>query len=175
LTTKNCKAFTILELAVVLVVIAIIVVLSFPLLAAYRTRSERIGCTSNLRSLYIAASSYINAAGHWPQISNNQTNSSEYTEQWYQVLKPYGIARINWVCPSVQRLNGHPNLDLKDKARLDYFATPFDSQQNTPYKWPTQPWFIERGNMHGEGNLVLFPDGSILDMKRVVERASMIR
>jgi hypothetical protein len=31
-------------------------------------------------------------------------------------------------------------------------------------QWPRQPWFVETGDVHGNGNLVVFTDGSISDL-----------
>ncbi len=37
-----------------------------------------------------------------------------------------------------------------------------------PHQWPRQPWFVEAGDVHGHGNLIIFTDGSISDLKTVV-------
>ena len=37
----------------------------------------------------------------------------------------------------------------------------FDDKPTTPHKWPRQPWFIETANVHGNGNLIIFTDGSV--------------
>src|ERR1700730_521281 len=42
----------------------------------------------------------------------------------------------------------------------------------TPHEWPTQPWFIETGDVHGTGNLIVFTDGSISDLKTIVASAT---
>ena len=49
----------------------------------------------------------------------------------------------------------------KPKERIDYYPTPFDNKEITPHRWAEQPWFIERGAVHGAGNLMIFPDGSV--------------
>lgn len=46
------------------------------------------------------------------------------------------------------------------RPRIHYTPTMFDDKQGTPYKWPKQPWLIEIGDMHGNGALAGFPDGS---------------
>jgi type II secretory pathway pseudopilin PulG len=161
-----------MELLTVIVIIAILAVLITPAIGLYRGRSERLGCTTNLRSLYVAVSSYTTDNQHWPQIKNSGDKKAK-TEAWYETLKPYGISWVNWVCPSVQRQANNPDFTDPKHHRLDYFATPFDDKPRTPYRWATQPWFIERGDVHGSGNLMVFRDGSIEDMKSVARRVSM--
>ncbi|HEV2045932.1 MAG TPA: hypothetical protein VGQ95_04965 [Chthoniobacterales bacterium] len=40
--------------------------------------------------------------------------------------------------------------------------------------WPRQPWFGEIGNVHvhGNGNLIVFTDGSISDLNTVAKKQS---
>ena len=45
---------------------------------------------------------------------------------------------------------------------------PFDDKPMTPYQWPRQPWFVESADVHGQGQLIIFTDGSISDMKTVL-------
>jgi hypothetical protein len=42
---------------------------------------------------------------------------------------------------------------------------PFDSKPFSPSKYPSQPWFAERGNVHGTGNLVVLGNGSVTDLQ----------
>jgi hypothetical protein len=50
----------------------------------------------------------------------------------------------------------------------------FDDKPMTPFQWPRQPWFAEIGNVHGNGNLIVFADGSISDLKTVAVNASPV-
>jgi hypothetical protein len=56
---------------------------------------------------------------------------------------------------------GNPNISTKEDTRVDYLAMPFDANRATPFKWSTHPWFVERGNVHGNGNLIIFTNGAI--------------
>jgi prepilin-type N-terminal cleavage/methylation domain-containing protein len=164
--------FTLMELCTVILIISILLVLIMPAIGLYRGRSERLNCTTNLRSLYVAVSGYTTDNQKWPQIKTYRQHQLQ-AEAWHAVLKPYGIDWINWVCPSVQRQAGAPDFKDPKKHRLDYFATPFDDKPRTPWRWATQPWFIERGDVHGNGNLMIFRDGSIEDMRSAGRRVSM--
>ena len=57
-----------------------------------------------------------------------------------------------------------------ENARIDYMPMPFDDKPTTPHQWPRQPWFVEVGDMHGNGNLIIFTDGSVSDLKTVAGR-----
>ena len=157
----------------VVIIVSLLLVLILPLMGHFRGRAERVGCSTNLRSLQHAAASFTTDNQHWPQIPMKLKASKAYADAWHAALKPYGIDWINWVCPSVQRNAGHPDLTKEKNQRLDYFATPFDNHPRTPWRWATQPWFIERGDVHGNGNLMIFRDGTIEDLRTVSRRVSM--
>lgn len=169
-----CAGFTLLELLTVVIIISILAVLILPAIGLYRGRSERLGCISNMKSLYVAASNYTTDNQKWPQVPLTKSGSKEQATTWHSILERYGIAWANWVCPSIQRIAGYPDMNDPEKQRIDYFATPFDDHPRTPWRWNTQPWFVERGDMHGNGNLCIFSDGSIEDLRSIGRRASMV-
>ena len=69
-------------------------------------------------------------------------------------------------CPSAQRALNNPDVTKPKFARIDYQCTPFDAEPMTPYKWPTQPWFAETGDFHGEGPLMIFCKGNVSSLKQ---------
>lgn len=154
-----------MELLTVIVIIAILVVMLLPATQMLRARAERINCTSNLKSLFVATESYIQDNGHWPQIPatliTTDIQDHKYSQAWIDALTRYGISRNVWICPTQQRLLEAPDYNKPDKVRIDYMAMPFDTAAFTPHRWPTQPWFVERANAHENGNLVIFTDGSV--------------
>jgi len=161
--------FTLLEMATVLVVIGILATLLLPAIENIRLRVEKVQCMSNLRNLYAAASGYVQQNGHWPQIDTHllATDKKAYAAAWIAALQPMGLAPKNWICPTVQRTNNNPNYLQPNLARVDYIAMPFDNKESTPYRWPSQPWFVENGDVHGNGNLIIFTDGSIRELNEV--------
>lgn len=166
-------AFTLLELLTVVVVIGILVVLLLPLWSKMRARAQRVQCTSNLRSLYVATETYIQQNGSWPQIVTAESDSDEqdYARAWIAALKPFGVSEKSWICPTIQTLLGNPDYMKAENVRVDYFACPFDDRPMTPHQWPKQPWFAETGDVHGNGNLIIFTDGSISDMNTIAAGA----
>src|SRR4051812_21956810 len=107
----SCRAgVTLLEIMTVIVVIGILAVLLYPAFGWYSERSRRVACTQNLKGFYAATSSYLNSSdGVWPQIPWNSSDPQTYARSWYEVLHPYGMAWINFICPSVQRKIGNPD------------------------------------------------------------------
>lgn len=139
-----------------------------PIFSGWLARGDKAVCISNLRALHAAAGLYIEEHGHWPQIDILDQTEDQYASEWTQALKPYHIELKNWVCPTFQKSSGDP--DLIENPRIDYFPTPFDSGTMTPYRWPTQPWFIERGDFHGNGAMLIYTDGSITEMNELLRR-----
>jgi type II secretory pathway pseudopilin PulG len=156
-------------MVVVAVVIAILAALLLPVLSGIRARAQRVQCISNLRSLYVATESYIQQNGTWPQIDEDDSDTAEQDEAtaWIAALAPFGPTQKTWICPTIQELLHNPDLSKPENVRVDYVATPFDDKPTTPHQWPTQPWFIESADVHGHGNLIVFTDGSISDLKTV--------
>jgi prepilin-type N-terminal cleavage/methylation domain-containing protein len=157
---------TLLEITTVIVIIGILAVLLYPAMGWYGERSRRVACTQNLKGLYSATSSYLNSnGGVWPQIPWNSGDPQAYARAWYNVLHPYGLAWVNFICPSVQRKIGNPDFNQPKFNRSDYRPTFFDNRPWTARKWSRQPWFYESQSMHGSGQLLIFTDGTIMDLK----------
>jgi type II secretory pathway pseudopilin PulG len=164
-------------MVVVAVVIAILAALLLPVYFGIRARAQRVQCISNLRNLYVAAESYVQQNGTWPQIDEDDEDDSDTADQdeataWIAALAPFGPTQKTWICPRIQELLHNPDLSQPENVRIDYTATSFDDKPTTPHEWPTQPWFIESADVHGHGNLIVFTDGSISDLKTIVSKAS---
>jgi len=166
--------FTVLEVFIAIAVIAILAILLLPVFSVMRSRAQRVQCTVNLRSLYAAANLYLNQNGSWPQVpmpdSDSDSDDQEYATGWIAALSPFGVTQKIWICPRIQELLQNPDLSKPENVRVDYVATPFDDKPMTPRQWPTQPWFAETGDVHGNGNLIIFTDGSISDLNTVAKK-----
>lgn len=166
--------FTLLELLVCIVVIALLALLVAPVVKDAFERTRRVNCTSNLRTLYVGAQAYLIANdGYWPQINPALIKSApdQYARAWMNTLKDYVPSKKSWICPSVQAMLKNPDYENKPKLlRTDYLACPFDSKQNTANRLLKQPWFIERADVHGSGNLLVYGDGRVLDLKEALDK-----
>ena len=163
------KAFTLLELMTVIVIIAILGTILLGTTEKVRARVERVRCVNNLRGLHVAASSYLQQNGKWPQINPFLLKKKDgvYEERWVKALEPFGVQPKNWLCPTVTRVLGEPDWKKTKSYRIDYTPMPFDDKPFTPHRWTKQPWFIEKGDVHGSGNLIIFPDGSITTLNEL--------
>lgn len=126
-------------------------------------RAEGVRCATNLRNLHVAFDNYVQETHHWPQEPVGLVDNDEAHEDWWtSEVKDYGAPIEVWTCPTIKRLvvarakTGRP--------KMHYTPTPFDDLAMTPYKWPNMPWLMEIGNMHGNGALAVFADGSVRSM-----------
>jgi prepilin-type N-terminal cleavage/methylation domain-containing protein len=168
-------AFTLLEILVVIIVIAILATLLIPVISSMKARAQRVQCMANLRSLYTATELYLQQNGSWPQIAmalESDTSEQDYAKAWMAALAPFGPTQKTWVCPTMQETAGKPDLGDAQNVRVDYIAMTFDDKPTTPHQWPRHPWFIEAGDVHGNGNLIIFTDGSVSDAKTIAAAAS---
>lgn len=173
-------AFTLLEVSVAIVIIAIIVVLAIPAIAKLRARAQRAQCTANLKSLHVATQLYMQEHQTWPQFrpgGQNDSDWGDFAKQWIAALAPHGPTAKTWICPTRQNMLGNPDYLEPGKERIDYIPTPFDDKPTTPFDLGTPntagqavpiPWFNEAEDVHGNGNLLVFADGSVSDLKSIV-------
>lgn len=121
---------------------------------------------SNLRSLHAGFSSYLQDHGFiWPQNpfvagKDETTEDSEEAQWWFERLKDYGPTRENWLCPSER--GKWAEVNDPDHFDSSYVPSSFDETPNIAYRWALQPWLIERGGFHDQGQAnAIFPDGHI--------------
>ena len=161
-----------MELMTVLIVISILMLMAYSTYSFIAAKAARGRCETNLRSLYTAAQSYVIDHNHWPQVVITDIEDSSYAEDWIEALSPYKIERTNWICPTIQKVLGDPS--ISEESRIDYIPAPFDAKPNTPYQYPNHPWFMERGDMHGDGNLLIFTNGNVKSLSEVKRDAATI-
>ena len=142
-----------------------------PVISTLRSRAQRAQCTANLHSLYVGANLFV-----------QQTTVGRR----FLAVLPHAIHRF---CECLDRgtrtvrhfpekldlphdsgAHARPRLFEAGKRALDYMPMPFDDKPTTPHQWPRQPWFVEVGDVHGNGNLIIFTDGSVSDLKTVAGR-----
>jgi prepilin-type N-terminal cleavage/methylation domain-containing protein len=164
-------AFTVIEVLTVVVIIAILAAIVLGVIGHLRGRAKRAQCMANLRALHVAAEVYLQQNGAWPQIRRRDfPDPADFANAWIDALASSGAERSTWICPSVQELLQSPDYySTPEHARIDYIAMPFDDKPTTAHEWARQPWFVEVGNVHGSGNLMIFADGSIADLNSVAK------
>ena len=81
---RECKAFTIVEILVVMAIIGLLVALLLPAVQAARESARKLQCVGNLRQLGIAINNYIQVYDCIPNASNSYSCASQilpYIEQ----------------------------------------------------------------------------------------------
>ena len=113
----------------------------------------------------------------WPQFrpsGDSDQSWADFAKQWMAALAPHGPTPKTWICPTRQNMLGNPDYLEAGRQRVDYIPPPFDDKPTTPYDLGTPnrpgqtvplPWFVEAEDVHGNGNLVVFADGSVTDLK----------
>ena len=160
------RGFTLLELMTVVIIIVILAVLLLPSLMQYQEKARGVACLARLKGLYVATVGYLGTnEGKWPRIQPTMSDDVLFAQQWYDILSNHGLGWEDLTCPSVQRKLGNPNVSDKRFHRMDYISTFFDDIPGTPMKWPNMPWFLERQDMHGRGQLVILANGTVVDIR----------
>ena len=148
--------FTLIELMFVITIISILLSVVWTVGKGLRKRAERVACGANLTTLHIALQSYVDEIGYWPQVPVPDNDEEKYWEAWRAKLARYEVADKNWLCPSHLRV-------MRDVTEpySSYLPNNFDgTSRMVPHKW-RMPWLVEIGDNHGDGPLVIYPDGSI--------------
>lgn len=171
LRNRNSKsAFTVIELLASIAIIAILAVTVVWISREVLAKAEAAQCIEHMKSLHTSLAAYVQDNGHWPQepegLWDASGNNDGFEDWWLQELKPYGVTEKAWQCPTIMRRV--VNKTENRRPRIHYTPTMFDGKAFTPFRWSTQPWLIEIGNMHGGGAMACFPDGSVRSMAEIV-------
>ncbi len=165
------SGFSLLELILVISLMGILGTMVAPSLTAFRNRAERLVCNNNLRSLHVSLASYLADNKQWPQISE-ELQEEQVARFWVDTLTDYGGTQGVWQCPSWRRLYSERPEDFSHNPIIHYIPSQFDEHHSTPTRWPRQPWVMEVGSFHGDGNMFISTDGSIHSINEFLQKAS---
>ena len=153
------SGITLIEMVAAVAIALTLGALALPALQAILPRAERVVCIGKLRNLRVAFSEY--AISGWPQIPTNIPLGSIAEQHWWldKTQKELQLSESDWQCPTLRRkLKSIPD---GKKPLIHYLPTPFSEEPNKANNWPRMPWFIEIGNAHGGGNLLIRQDGTV--------------
>jgi prepilin-type N-terminal cleavage/methylation domain-containing protein len=100
-TNTNCehKAFTLIELLIVIAIISILASILFPVFARARENARRAGCMSNMKQIGIGVMMYTQDYDeHVPACYANNGGDSNHTFAYY--IEPYTKNSQIYRCPS---------------------------------------------------------------------------
>src|SRR4051812_44831590 len=96
LSGRGRRGFTLVELLVVIAIIGVLVALLLPAVQAAREAARRMGCTSKLRQMGLAAQNFVAANGKFPSGNNYRAGTVgqwmgkyDYYETWTISLLPF--------------------------------------------------------------------------------------
>lgn len=157
-----------------LAAVAIVAILAAMLVANYDRivgAAQQAICAGNMRSIHAALNLYLqDNKDVWPQ-APDLSEEKPWQSFWLQTLAPFGITEKTWQCPAIRAL---ARRDGERGAQIHYAPSSFDDTPGIARRWPTQPWLIERADVHGQGPLICFPDGSIESLRKVLYRQGLL-
>ena len=156
---STARAFTLLEMMAAICIVLILVATIYPALEQVTPRAEKVACINNLKNLHLLFASY--ALEGWPQVPNGTPIGSIAEQKWWldKTKKDLGLREKDWQCPTLRRLfRSEPEAT---RPVIHYLPTPFSSQPNKANLWTQMPWFIEIGDGHGCGNLIVRQNGTV--------------
>jgi type II secretory pathway pseudopilin PulG len=156
---NRLSGITILEILAGVAIALCLGALIFPVLQSLQPKAEAVRCMNNLRNLRIAFSDY--ATTGWPQLPPSVTMGSLEEQNWWleKTKKELRLSKSDWQCPTLHRkLREIPE---ESRPLIHYLPTPFSKEPNKANQWPRMPWFIEIGDAHGQGNLLVRQNGTI--------------
>lgn len=119
------KAFTLLELLLVIAILAVLAALLFPVLTRSLERARGTHCVANLRQIGAAVNTYMadwDDRFPWARSASAvRYNDPPNIPGWYEVLAPYVHNQHIWKCPS-------------DTGET-HTADPMGFRQRTPPLW----------------------------------------
>jgi prepilin-type processing-associated H-X9-DG protein len=153
---RSPTAFSLVELLVVIGIIAVLISILLPTLAAAREDAKTVQCLSNLRQLALAAETYIQVShGSYPLAYDAESD-------WDFQVTPTGvIPGILWLGKGTLRIEQCPSCDVKSPTRTDPFT---GYNYNTSfighgiYESP-DPAPAKAGQIHSSQLVALFGDG----------------
>lgn len=124
LSTGGARAFTLIELLMVIAIIALLASLTMPAIQGVRQRADSTACMSNLRQIGVAVNLYVNDHDHmFPEVETDPAHPiyppEDGAKGMLETFSPYGVTQQTLRCPA----------DVKD-PNANYFA-----KRGSSYEW----------------------------------------
>jgi prepilin-type processing-associated H-X9-DG protein/prepilin-type N-terminal cleavage/methylation domain-containing protein len=170
------RAFTLVELLVVIGIIAMLIGILLPALGRARETSKRVVCLSNLRQMAVAAQTYANNyKGHYPfAIWRTYLGTTTYTYCWdFTTVSAPGVPDrvvigLLWdgsgnqkiqQCPS---FDGSANWEADPYTGYNYNTSYIGHGQGEDYLGDDIPVPAKASQIHNSSKVALFGDGQYI-------------
>lgn len=169
------QAFTLIEVMVTVAIIAVLALISVGAYTKYLAYADNAACIIRMKDVGTGLANYTLSRGEWPQYPESLENAEEEKmwEWWITTLEPYGVAPIAWLCPADERMRKQASKKEgtpREKYEGTYIPTYFDTGHDTPFLWINQPWLVERGAYHPNGQNILLANRAVVPFKNPVSR-----
>ncbi|MFW6059742.1 MAG: hypothetical protein ACODAQ_06145 [Phycisphaeraceae bacterium] len=165
------RAFTIVELLVVISITALLIALLLPALAAARKAAIRVMCQSNMRQFGMVAITYDNDYEQLPHsVGNSNRHMQIHPEARVDLMTNYGLGEGDWWwhCPAAERYDrGYKTDHLGSSGYMTYVYIGgehnYTSGGNTygwrhlKRNWPHRGagWYPQRSTVRPDGGSVM--------------------
>lgn len=146
------RAFTLIELMVVISIIVAIMGMLIPALSAARSAARSVQCQSNLRQTALAMEGYAgDCNGMLPRARNTVVGATGHHLHWFEVITPYAEVsvqdRAQMTEGKVGIIKGCPEFAY-NSANLDKLGFGFNHRLNRPASLAHSLWY-QSGKLSG--------------------------
>jgi prepilin-type N-terminal cleavage/methylation domain-containing protein len=138
-TTRGTRAFTLVELLVVVAIIGVLIALLLPAVQAARETSRRTQCLNNLRQIGLACQNFHSSTKFFPTAGGA---ADQFFNPADQAQAAYGYESAGWmyqILPHVEQQNLY-NLRRGDgKAKVGFVATGLIEKPVSIFNCPSRP------------------------------------
>lgn len=132
--TTKIRAFTLIELLIVIAIITIIAAILFPVFAEAREKARQTTCSNNLKQIGIAIMQYVEDNDDLmppSSMSSGITGADPYVDTWW-AIQPYMKVHFTGYCPDDLTAEGAP-YNPQNGVQRSYAENYLDGKTQAPW------------------------------------------